>query len=198
MVHAIRHITRGDVQTLSQVMARAFSNDPVMRWVLGDRWGHDARRYFRVLLNQFRVNGYGLTTTGLEGAALWLAPGTPQGGVLGRIVTHARMVWLFREGFKRSLQIEERMRPLQPQVPHWYLSMLGTDPPRQGKGVASALIEPVLRQCDVDCLPAYLESSSGDNIGFYENHGFRVVSEVVIPGGPAMWPMLREPDANVP
>ena len=46
-----------------------------------------------------------------------------------------------------------------PTQPHWYLGILGTDTVHQGKGVGSALMQPILERCDAEGLPAYLESS---------------------------------------
>ena len=62
-----------------------------------------------------------------------------------------------------------------------------------GTGIGSALIAPVLEQCDRQGVLVYLESSKEVNIGFYQRHGFEVVREVQVPGGPLLWPMLRTP-----
>ena len=70
--------------------------------------------------------------------------------------------------------------------------MLGTDPRHQGRGVGSALLEPILARCDADRVPAYLESSKRSNVPFYERHGFRVLGELAIAGGPVIWRMQRE------
>ena len=42
-------------------------------------------------------------------------------------------------------------------------------------------------------LSAYLESSDLANVPLYERHGFRVTGEVVIPDGPVIPLMLRDP-----
>jgi len=60
-------------------------------------------------------------------------------------------------------------------------------------GMASALLEPTLRRCDRDRLPAYLESSNEANLPFYGRHGFEVVAQISIADGPTLWPMLRQP-----
>ena len=77
------------------------------------------------------------------------------------------------------------------RAPHYYLAALGTDPPHQGKGVGSALIEPVLARADREGIPAYLESSKETNVPFYRKHGFEVVQELAVPNGPRVWAMLR-------
>ena len=87
-------------------------------------------------------------------------------------------------------QIEAR----HPREPHWYLAVLGTDPARQGEGIGSALLRPVLDDCDRLELPAYLETATERNVDFYARHGFKVVQEMRLPlGGPALWRMWREP-----
>jgi len=84
----------------------------------------------------------------------------------------------------------ERRHPHQP--PHWYLAVLGTDPPAQGQGLGSAVLAPVLAQCDADGVGAYLESSKERNIAFYARHGFRVTEELRLPRGPRVWAMWRD------
>ena len=79
-------------------------------------------------------------------------------------------------------------------MPHYYLSVLGTDPDQQGGGVGSALLGPVLDRCDADGIAAYLESSKESNVDFYIRHGFSVTDRIDLPDdGPALWFMWREP-----
>jgi GNAT superfamily N-acetyltransferase len=88
----------------------------------------------------------------------------------------------------------EAITNVHPSAPHFYLSGLGTDPPRQRQGLGSAALAPVLARCDAEGIPAYLESTKERNIGFYEHHGFTVKDELMIPlDGPKLWTMWREP-----
>ena len=86
-----------------------------------------------------------------------------------------------------------QMEKVHPREPHWYLAILGTDPPEQGKGVGGSLMTPVLERCDRAGLGAYLESSKPENLPYYERFGFRVTGQFDMPKGPPMWPMWREP-----
>jgi ribosomal protein S18 acetylase RimI-like enzyme len=83
---------------------------------------------------------------------------------------------------------------VHPHDRHWYLQGLGTDPPLQRQGLASAALAPMLQRCDTDGVAAYLESTKERNVTFYERHGFRVTSTIDLPDrGPRLWLMWRDP-----
>jgi hypothetical protein len=52
-------------------------------------------------------------------------------------------------------------------------------------------MEPVLQRCDLDGLPAALESSNPRNVSFYRRLGFEVVWEAAPDGGPPLQGMWR-------
>jgi GNAT superfamily N-acetyltransferase len=81
-----------------------------------------------------------------------------------------------------------------PQEPHWYLLYVGVTPASQGSGVGSAVMQPVLDQCDREHLPAYLEATCERNRALYRRHGFIDRDLLPLPdGGPPMYPMWRDP-----
>jgi GNAT superfamily N-acetyltransferase len=193
---ATRRATPADVPALAQMLARAFLDDPVAEWSCRP----DALRP-RVLerFNSARL-GHLLpehevwTTPELATAALWAPPARWRTTVrqdleLARCLLHPRL--LARAPLiGRGLLGLERHHP--PHPPHWYLAVLGTDPAAQGQGLGSAVLAPVLAQCDADGVGAYLESSKERNIDFYARHGFRVTAELDLPRGPRMWAMWRD------
>jgi GNAT superfamily N-acetyltransferase len=74
------------------------------------------------------------------------------------------------------------------------LYSLGVTPTRQGHGIGSALLQPLLARADTEALPCYLETGVARHVGFYERQGFQVVAEGGLPrGGPCLWAMLRTP-----
>ena len=58
-----------------------------------------------------------------------------------------------------KISVLTEMERRHPREPHHYLALIGTDPAHQGRGIGTALLEPVLARCDAEGLPAYLESS---------------------------------------
>jgi GNAT superfamily N-acetyltransferase len=193
--HEVRKATAADMPALGRVLARAFLDDPIARW----SWPSDRRRpranerYFgtraRQLLHQEQI----YTTSDVAGAAVWalpdrwrlrprdllgLAPLMPSWGVrLPRVL--------------RGLSQVEHAHPETP--PHFHLAVLGTEPARQGHGIGSALLAPVLELCDRDHVSAYLETGKESNIAFYSRHGFRVTDDLELPKGPPVWLMWRAP-----
>lgn len=63
----------------------------------------------------------------------------------------------------------------------------------RGQGIGSALLRSVLERCDLEGVPAYLEATCVRNSDLYARHGFTVRGEVVLPDGPPLFPMWREP-----
>lgn len=80
-----------------------------------------------------------------------------------------------------------------PEVPHWYLPLIGADPARQGQGIGSALMRHALARCDSEGAAAYLESSNPRNIPLYQRHGFDILGTIQAGSSPVLTPMLRSP-----
>jgi len=76
---------------------------------------------------------------------------------------------------------------------HDYLWFAAVRPAWQGRGYGSALLRAVLDRADRTGTPAYLDATSPDNRRLYERHGFRVIGELAVAGGPRVWQMWREP-----
>ena len=193
----VREADADDVRPLAAALARAFHDDPVMRWLLGEPDGPRLRRLGRFMRSEARRHrrhgGTVLTADGHPGAALWDAPGRWR--MSWPDIVRAAPVMISGVGprIPRALGGLGQMEKTHPREPHWYLAVLGTDPPEQGKGVGGALMTPVLDRCDRDGLGAYLESSKPENVPYYERFGFRVTGQIDMPKGPTLWPMWRDP-----
>lgn len=187
-----------DVPALTGVLARAFDDDPMANWFVAQDKRREERlaHMHRVELEKISLpHGEVYTTAGLQGAALWAPPGRWKMGTLQQLMllpAMLRAVTLRR--VPKVLHGIDAVEKKHPSTPHWYLFVLGTDTPHQGKGVGSALLRPVLDRCDREGTPAYLESSKEKNLPLYERHGFRVTAEMIVPhGGPKIWLMWRKP-----
>jgi ribosomal protein S18 acetylase RimI-like enzyme len=195
--HQIRKMTLDDCAVVARVQARAFFDDPLQVWALPDETTRLAvlERVFELLSRHASVPaGESYTDSTRACAAFWVPPG---GFVPGREEAAAMapiLEVLGADANARFRAAEDTMRARRPADLHFYLQGLGVDPPRQGEGLGSAVVHPVLERCDADRIPAYLETTKERNVGFYARHGFAVVGRTRLPlDGPPMWFMAREP-----
>lgn len=189
-----RRAQPADVPALAAALARAFHDDPVMSWFFPRAATRDAwsRRFFAYRLRGLMRQEESYTTDDRAGAALWAPPERWRLG-LRESLGLLRFAPAVGRRLPRVTRGLERIEARHPQAPHWYLAVLGTDPSRQGEGIGSELMRPVLDACDADEVAAYLESSKESNVDFYARHGFRVIEEVRLPDGPPLWLMWRDP-----
>ncbi len=193
----VREAAVADRARIVACLSRAFEDDPVSRFLFPKDRSRLSRLvgFYREVIRITGPEGVVYTDPRVRGAAIWRAPSPARVGRMRALRDGLRMLLVLRRAVSRALLLEQAISAERPREPHWYLAILGTDPSQQGRGVGSALIDPVLRRCDEEGLPAYLESSKEENIPFYERHGFRVTQALTIPDGPTLWSMRRDPKA---
>jgi ribosomal protein S18 acetylase RimI-like enzyme len=198
---AVRRVTAEDVSRLSDVLARAFDEDPPMRWFLpdADQRIRRARLLFEVMLRRLHLTrDVCFTTDDVRGGALWVPPGS-RGLTLGQQMRLLpAMMRVFGIGMGRAQRGLAVMDAGHPRKPHYYLDTLGVEPGWQRHGLGSALMQPMLARCDEERMPAYLNAGSPRSRDLYLRHGFAVTEEFRLPeDGPPLWRMWREPQAPV-
>ncbi len=186
-------------EALASLLAAAFAEDPIQKWMLpGSRNSFPRRR--RLFLQAARLylrDGLATRTAGGEGAALWGRPLAPRPTGLTRVADDARglLASLLSVGPRlgRMVRLYDTMLAARPREPHWYLAAIGTHPNHRQKGAASSLLRERLAECDRAGTLAYLESSNPANLPLYERHGFEVIREVTVADSPPLWLMSRPP-----
>ena len=195
-------LTKRQTDQAGEMAARAFFNDPMAAWLLPDPAGRMKRlqTYLKKTLEYGVRYGVVHTTPGEPaGVAAWLSPGRGQFNFYRLVRTG--LLWaplsLGREGYRRSMSMDNLSGDLRKSLvrgPHWYLMLLFVEPARQGQGIGSGLLRPVLAKADEARLPCYLETMTDSDVRFYEKRGFRAVWDGGLPAnGPHMWAMRREP-----
>jgi GNAT superfamily N-acetyltransferase len=190
----VRLARPADFKPLAEMLARAFYDDPVTSWFYPDdaRRMRHARRFFAIRQRQLAEQRLIYTTPERSGAALWAGPGRWREDLRESLML-LPMLPVLLPRIVRSTHAVREIERRHPVQPHYYLSVLGTEPEQQGGGIGSALLGPVLRRCDDDGVGAYLESSKESNVDFYARHGFSVTERIELPEGPPLWLMWREP-----
>lgn len=189
---AVVRAVSGDAGLVADILARAFYNDPVLRWVISDP------NYYREF---FAIHSEGLyLQSGLmflhsshEGAAMWMPPGVDFQESFSWKTAQVLLTLLLKKGpgpIRRLLQLESMLLRHRPKSDHYYLHAVGAC--KQGEGIGSALLRAGLDLADQQRMPTYLESTNRLNVPLYQRHGFEIIGEQQLRYGPCVWFMLRQ------
>jgi GNAT superfamily N-acetyltransferase len=181
-----------NIEPVVNILVRAFSADPVARWIYPDSQQYAANFPNFVKAFAGAAFAYGSThcVEDFSAAAIWLPPNVHAddkalAAILQDTLSDRRQPEVFG--------LFEQMEKWHPAEPHWYLPMIGVDPTRQGNGYGSALLKHGLERCDGEGWLAYLEASSPKSIPLYERHGFELLGTIQVASSPPLFPMVRQP-----
>jgi len=183
-----------DQRHAARVLALAFWDDPVQEYLLPDSASRLARldRFFAWALVDGRQRGFLATTPGLDAVSVWHRPEQPKPTPLDLVRAAPMGLRVFGRRVGTGIHVLEAMERLVPREPHWYLSILGTDPSRRGTGAGAAVMQVGLDHADEHGIATYLVSSKERNLSYYARFGFDVLETITLPGaGPTMWTMWR-------
>lgn len=181
---------------ISEMYSRAFLDEPLLRWPLGAVADPLAVIEAEFCSTNVIAAAHGcLWEVGdAQAGAGWISPQAAETywnelmlGTRG-VIAHAI------DGGLRHVKQWEWIASHYPAEPIWFLESVAVDPDRQRGGLGSALIDHGLRFADESGLPAFLETSQPQLVGYYQRFGFGVVAEGDVPGGgPSVWFMRRDP-----
>ena len=167
---------------------------------------HALKDYFIAAIAEGHTAGH--CTASPHGAAIWTLPGSSDNQKTAAAVRRECIAAALGDvGMERwdavctSMAREvDRLRP-DLSATAWYLSILGITPREQRKGLASQLLEPVLRQADAAKAECWLETFGVETLPFYARFGFFPLREepVMEPvTGASYWICLRAPVVMAP
>jgi ribosomal protein S18 acetylase RimI-like enzyme len=202
----MRVATEADLKAIGRTLAGAFEHDPLWGWAFEDA---ERERKLAALAEVFGFfaaaalgHGWVRVTDGVEAVAVWIPPGSPE-------MTPAdeeRMPGVVAdacepESATRVLDLMGAFEANHPhEPPHFYLSLLGTDPDHAGHGHGVGLVADCLAEIDAGDPPAaaFLESSNPANVARYERLGFRPTREVELIAGLGAAQMWRGVGGSTP
>lgn len=175
-----------------EILAEAFHDDPVINWSCSNP--PSLVPFFEFTLPVFINHNLTYLDPEERGAACWLGPNE----TLKWPMTFASVLHIMKlgglKGIYRMLLSGAKTERYHPKAPHYYLFAIGVTPGNKGKGLGTGLITNMLRRCDEEGMPAYLENSKEENLPFYEGHGFKITREIrFAASAPPLWLMWREP-----
>jgi ribosomal protein S18 acetylase RimI-like enzyme len=190
----VRHARREDREAVTRTVSAAFAQDPAWLFLLGARYDQLAPRFAGALFD-LRVGTGGVWVTADLGAvAMWERPGgDAQSSGDPEQVWKAYRAEAGSEVWERLMAYDRAVDEARPSTPYWYLGVLATHPDRQGAGLATAVMRPVLEDADAEEIDCCLETSTDRNREFYRRRGFAESTPLHIASGPPTWWLRRAP-----
>jgi ribosomal protein S18 acetylase RimI-like enzyme len=197
-------VRRAEVERVPQIcdtLARAFADEPLSTWPIGDVSDlRDAVRLTFELVDQHLAQLGLLWEIGdAYGAAAWIPPSHLEDYLRVEAATRPAIAELTADGGERWGAVWDWIEAHIPDEPLWFLDHVGVAPSHQARGLGRLLVEHGLRLADADGLAVFLETATPSNVPYYHRFGFEVVAEGDAPlNGPHAWFMRRDPVARAP
>jgi GNAT superfamily N-acetyltransferase len=175
-----------DAAAIVATLTGAFHDDPTWKWAFPDpiQRPHQYTAFWGELVAGALRYPWVLMTERAEAVAAWIPPGGTELAPEDEPRLVALLEELLGERAGDVLELMNRFDTARPHdIPHYYLSLLGTHPDHAGHGLGMALLAESLSRIDRERAAAYLESSNPANTPRYARYGFRAVGEVFPPGG---------------
>jgi ribosomal protein S18 acetylase RimI-like enzyme len=203
-----RVATAADLAAVTRTISRAFHDDPTWSWAFPDasRRQEQYAVWWQLFVAGAMRYPWVFMTDGAEVASVWIPPGGTELSDEAEDGLEQLLEDLIGPRAADVIELLARFEAAHPhEEPHFYLSLLGTDPAHAGRGLGMALLAENLERIDREGMAAYLESSNPANNHRYERHGFAKVGEFYPPGSDVpvttMWrdavPQGRAPEARL-
>ena len=195
-VDEARVATRDEADVVTELIVGAFYEDPTWSWAFPDpdlrRAQH--RRFWRAYVDGAMRFPWVWLTANDTAASLWIPPGERELTEAQEEAVERLLEELLGTDAQRVFRAFELFEDKHPRdEPHFYLSLLATDPQQRGRGYGLRLLAAILAAIDAAGVPAYLEARNPANVPLYERYGFRVAGGFDLPdGGPRVHTMWRE------
>ncbi len=183
-----------------EVLSEAFADYPVMRYVLSDAGSeYDAR--LELLVGVFvdlrLMRGSPVLGIRLGGslAAVALVDEPSPSPLETSPLDADAPVWstLGQQAYRRMMAFEHESAHLEPEVPHYFVGMIGVLAEHRGQGFASQLLAEVRRMSaqDPGSAAVSLSTERESNLAFYGRLGYRITGETQV-GNLHTWNLIME------
>ena len=196
----VRPAEQRDVPRIAATLTVALADSRWTRWALPD----DGRMQRLTRLHELDAGHRGVgtrtawVTDDVDAVAVWEPPAGAEG--TAPLPTDVRaalaneLPYLSAQRISAVRDTAALVAGHRPDQPHWWLLHLGVRPSSRRRGLAAAVLAPVLVRCDTDGLQAATAVHSWANVRFLRGFGFEVTFDGRTPDdGLPLWVVVRQP-----
>jgi GNAT superfamily N-acetyltransferase len=200
----VRPAAQRDVPRIAATLTIALADSRWTRWALPD----DGRMQRLTRLHELDAGHRGVATgtawvtDDVTAVAVWEppagAPGTASLPADVRAALDRELPYLAADRATAVRETAALVESARPSEPHWWLLHLGVRPTSRRRGLAAAVLAPVLVRCDSEGVPAAAAVASWANVRFLRGFGFEVslstrTSDDELP----LWVLVRQPQRAI-
>jgi ribosomal protein S18 acetylase RimI-like enzyme len=172
-----------DKSLILDLLARSFKNNKSVHFITGN--GPNQEKRIHALMDySFEVcNLFGeiWLSDNRQACALILFPQLKRTTIKSiwldiKLITNA----IGLKGITKVLQRESGIKKIQPKISMTYLWFIGVDPAYQHHGTGSELLSAILANASKKDLPVYLETSTIENLPWYQRFGFEIYDQLIL------------------
>jgi GNAT superfamily N-acetyltransferase len=194
----VERLNRSDKEDAVSVLASAFHEYPVMRYILksdGEKYESDLKALMGFfcesrLTREFPLLGIRDSGELVAAAGINEPEYKPRSPELNKVFSDLTMT-IGEDAIARYESYEKKANPGL-NVPHYFLGIIGALQAHQGKGYAKKIIEEVQRMSEAHStsIGVCLCTEDPPNVPLYEHFGYKILSETDV-GEIHTWAMFR-------
>jgi GNAT superfamily N-acetyltransferase len=184
-----------DIDAVAGVIAEAFFHLAPAVWMFPDPLERKriSPEYFRIFAEYGVAHGEVYGVGDKSGVAIWFRPAEAPPPLPADY--DDRLDRICGEHAGRCRLFDAALAAHHPHEPCHYLAFLAVLPGRQGAGLGGALLADYHARLAEAGEPAHVEASSTRARDLYLRHGYRPRggAYLIVPDGPPLWPLWRDP-----
>jgi ribosomal protein S18 acetylase RimI-like enzyme len=193
----VRLAEQRDVPRIAATLTVALADSRWTRWALPD----DGRMQRLTRLHELDAGHRGVATRSawvtddVAAVAVWEPPaGTAPLPADVAAALARELPYLAADRWTAVRETAALIASARPAEPHWWLSHLGVRPSSRRRGLAAAVLAPVIVRCDAEGTAAAVAVHNWANVRFLRGFGFVVTAELRTSDDELpLWVLVRQP-----
>ena len=183
----MRKASREDKNIVVDILTKSFINDPHVNWLIKESRNKNKMKIIMEYVFEESL-GRGAVYLNDENTATALWNTEKKEKVTFRYIKR-NLSFLFRVGLKSTIRILKTDKLIYSKYPNKYcqLYLIGVLPEKHGKGLASALMNPMIEKMKSIAVPMHLETENPENVEIYKKKGFSVYNTLQIENNTLYW-----------